>query len=80
MIQINDLLKKVDGCSVQMYADDTIIYTSHRDIKVIENTPSANITVIKNWFDKNILFVNLKKERQNVCYSGLLSDFAPMMI
>ena len=32
LIQINDLIKKVDGCSVQMYADDTVIYTTHRDI------------------------------------------------
>ena len=44
LIQIHDLIKKVDGCNVQMYADDTVIYTSHRDIKVIENTLSANIT------------------------------------
>ena len=37
LIEINDLTKIFDGCTVQMYADDTVIYTSHRDIKVIEN-------------------------------------------
>ena len=60
-IQINDPSKIVDGCTVQMYADDTVIYTSHRDIKVIENTLSANMTVIKKWLDKNRLIINLKK-------------------
>ena len=44
-----------------MYADETVIYTTHRDIKVIENTLSANITVIKDWLDKNRLIINLKK-------------------
>ena len=61
LIQINDLVKMVDGCRIQMYADDTVIYTSHRDIKVIENTLSTNMTVIKNWLDKNRLIINLKK-------------------
>ena len=61
LIEINDLTKIFDGCTVQMYADDTVIYTSHRDIKVIENTLSANMTVIKNWLDKNRLIINLKK-------------------
>ena len=61
LIQINDLIKSVDGCTVQMYADDNVIYTSHRDIKVIENTLSANMTVIKNWLDKNRLIINLQK-------------------
>ena len=61
LIQINDLITKVIGCNVQMYADDTVIYTAHRDIKVIENTLSANMTVIKDWLGKNRLIINLKK-------------------
>ena len=51
----------VNGCRIQMYADDTVIYTSHRDSKVIENTLSTNMTVIRNWLDKNRLIINLKK-------------------
>ena len=61
LIQINDLIKIVDGCSIQMYADGTVIYKFHRDIKVIENTLSADMIVIKNWLDKNRLVINLKK-------------------
>ena len=34
LIQLNDLIKKVNGCNVQMYADDTVIYTAHRDIRL----------------------------------------------
>ena len=44
LTQINDVIKIVDGCSIQMYADDTVIYTSHRDIKVIE-TPYRLISL-----------------------------------
>ena len=44
-----------------MCADDTVIYTAHWGIKVIKNTLSANMTVIKDWLDKNRLIINLKK-------------------
>ena len=53
-----------------MCADDTVLYTSHRDIKVIENTLSANITAIKNWLDKNRLFINLKKGKTECVLFG----------
>ena len=46
LIQVNNLTKKVDGCSVQMMLM-TLMFTTHRDIKVIENTLSAKMTVIK---------------------------------
>ena len=47
LIQINDLIKKVNECNVQMYADDAVIYAARRDIKIIENTLSTNMIVIK---------------------------------
>ena len=48
--------------AVFRYADDTVIYTTHRKtIKVIENTLSANMTVIKDWLEKNRLIINLKR-------------------
>ena len=38
LLQINDLVKSVKNCNIQMYAVDTVIYTSHRNISVIEQT------------------------------------------
>ena len=70
LIQINDLIKKVNGCSVQMHADDTVIYTSHRDIKVNESTLSASMTVIKNWLDKTRLPITLKKGKTDCMLFG----------
>ena len=36
LLQINNLVKSVKTCNIQMYADDTVIYTSHSNISVIE--------------------------------------------
>ena len=38
LLQINDLVKSVENCNIQMYADDAVIYMSHRNISVIEQT------------------------------------------
>ena len=69
LIQINDLIKKVDGCSVQTYADDTVIYKFIETSKSLK-TLSANIAVIKNWLDKNILFINLQKGKTECMLFG----------
>ena len=50
LIQRNDLIKIVDGCSIQMCADDIVIYTSHRDIKVIENSVSFKAIFARYFF------------------------------
>ena len=64
LIQINNLVMTIDGCSVQMYANDTVIYTTHQDIKVIENSLFASMTIIKIWVDKIRLIINVEKDRK----------------
>ena len=53
----------LNGCNIQLYADDTTIYTAHLDMTVIESILSANMDVIKDWLDKNSLIINLKKRK-----------------
>ena len=80
LVQINCLTKKANGCSIQLYADDIVIYTTHRYITDIESTLSSNMDVIKDWLDKNRVIINLKMGRQKVCSLGLLSIFIPITI
>ena len=36
LIQINDLTKVVKECNIQMHADGTVIYVSHRSVSEVE--------------------------------------------
>ncbi len=44
LLQINDLIKNLNVCIVQLYADDTVIYITHLDTQVTERTLLANMT------------------------------------
>ena len=68
LIQVIFLKNDVNGCNVQLYADDTVIYTTHQDIQVIEKTLSANMIVIKDWLDKNKFILNLKGKTESVLF------------
>ena len=61
LLQINDLVKSVENCNIQMYADDTVIYTSHSNISVIEQALTSEMNNVSKWLDKNRLIINLNK-------------------
>ena len=61
LIHINDLTKSVKNCNIQIYADDTVISFSHKNVNVIEETLTAEMTSIGKWLDNNRLIINLKK-------------------
>ncbi len=47
-----------------MYADDTVLYYAHKDVKIIEQKLTEDMSRLSEWFENNELIVNLKK-RQN---------------
>ena len=61
VLQIDNLVKSVKNCSIQMYVDDTVIYTSDSDISAIEQTLTSEMNNISRWLYKNRLIINLKK-------------------
>ena len=64
LIHINDLTMSVKNCNIQIYADDTVISFSHKNVNVIEETLTAEMSIIAKWLDNNRLIINLKK-REN---------------
>ena len=68
LLQINDFVKSVKNCNIQMYADDTVIYTSHSNISVIEQTLTSEMKNVSKWLDKNRLIINLNKEKRSHSY------------
>ena len=54
-IYINSLSEEVAEVGLQMYADDTILYSSNL------NTLQYNLSKAANWCDQNILTLNTSK-------------------
>ena len=52
-----------------MYADDTILYAQGKDLNMIENALSRDMSSLAAWFHKNELILNLKKGKQKLYYS-----------
>ena len=71
LLQINDLVKSVENCNIQMYADDTVIHTSHSNISVIEQALTSEKNNVSKWLDKNRFIINLNKGKRSHSYSKL---------
>ena len=59
LIYIDDLSKVLKHSDVIMYADDTVLYFSHEDIKNIEVALSEDMDAVAQWLQRNQLVINL---------------------
>ena len=53
-----------------MYADDTVIYYSHKNIEQIEEKLQVDFTNITSWLKDNQLVINLKKGKTEAMLFG----------
>lgn len=60
-IFINDLPNVCSNCSVHLYADDTVIYTSDSDITTIQRSLQNDFCLLQKWFSNNSLILNKQK-------------------
>ena len=51
-----------------MYADDTILFYSHKDMKEIEKVLSQDLFTASKWLQENELVLNLKKGKTVVVW------------
>ena len=63
IILINDLPLQSLNCEVIMYADDTVIYYSHKSITEIEKYVNSDAQHIHKWLIENCLILNPKKAK-----------------
>ncbi len=66
-IYINDLPEVCPDASLQMYADDTVIYVSGRNCVEIEEKSSRNLEKVA-WLDASFFILNTKKTK-SICFS-----------
>ena len=52
------------------YADDTVIYYSHKDIKEVEKVLNNDFASLTSWLEQNELVVNKKKDKTEVMIFG----------
>eukprot|EP00112_Aurelia_sp_Birch-Aquarium-sp1_P020798 Seg5439.2 transcript_id=Seg5439.2/GoldUCD/mRNA.D3Y31 product="putative RNA-directed DNA polymerase from transposon BS" pseudo=true protein_id=Seg5439.2/GoldUCD/D3Y31 len=70
LVQINDLTNVVKKCNIQMYADDTAIYMSHKNISEVEEALTTDMANIARWLENNRLIINLKKGKTETMLFG----------
>ena len=58
-------MKVVKRCS--MYADDTVIYVSHRNISEIKEDLTSDMANIAKWLENNMLIKSLKVGKKRQC-------------
>jgi len=61
LIMINDISSGPDDINISLFADDSAVYTGHRNIKTLENKIQNSIDIIHNWCNKNGFKISLDK-------------------
>ena len=60
IIYINDLPLAVQGCCVELYADDTLIYFASKSVSEIQAQLTSGLTNVLSWLHANFLILILK--------------------
>ena len=55
--------KNIVNFSIDIYADDTLIYICHNDIDVIEKCLNEDLASFSKWLDRNLMKVNVSKTK-----------------
>ena len=61
LIHFNDVYKPLQHSKIITYADDSVIYTSSKDIDTLQQNLSEDMNNLCDWFKDNELIINLKK-------------------
>ena len=68
IMHFNEIKASLKHCNLLMYADDTVIYYSHKNMEQIEEKLQVDFTNITSWLEDNQLVINLKKGKRKRCY------------
>ena len=63
LIYVNDLLPYLEGVNVNLYADDTVLYVSGKDVEICRGTLQDALGTFAEWCDRNALHINVAKTK-----------------
>ena len=61
LLFINDLPDFLPLCKIIMFADDVVIFSSHRDLVVLFLNLECTLQGVSFWYSRNLLALNEKK-------------------
>ena len=62
-LYINDLCDVVKDCNILLYADDRVLYTSHRRHSVVHATLQRDADNLARWCSNNLLCISVEKTK-----------------
>ena len=63
-LYINDMCEVVTDCKIILYADDCDLYTSHRNLAVVQDKLQLDANWrVSEWCSNNLLCINVKKTK-----------------
>ena len=63
LLFINDMPENILNSTVDMYADDTLIYMCHEDPNVIAKCLNEDLASLSKWLDDNLMKANVSKTK-----------------
>ena len=63
IIYINDLPLAVQGCCIELDADDTVLYFASKSVSEIQAQLTSGLTNVLSWLHANFLILNLEKTK-----------------
>lgn len=63
LLYINDIVKVVRYARIELFADDTMIYITGKNINQMQVDMNSDINYLYNWLGNNILSVNISKSK-----------------
>ena len=80
LIYINDMKNSAPLLDIIMFADDTNLFSTGKDLKTLFKTMNEQLTEITNWFSANKLSLNIKKTKYILFCSSNDEDNLPLKL
>ena len=80
LLYVNDLQKASDILKPLMFADDTNLFYSHKNIRELFKTMNKELINIQQWFNANKLSLNATKTKYSFFHSLAFQDRIPLQL
>ena len=80
LIYVNDLCKASNRLNCIMFADDTNLFLSHKDVKQLFSSMNVELEKISNWFKANKLSLNTDNTKFTLFHKPSQADNLPIKL
>ena len=80
LIYINDIYNATDYLRAILFADDTNLFYSHKDVNILYNICNQELSGINEWFKANKLSLNVTKTKYTLFHKPSRSENLPLKL